>query len=139
LHIFIGYAEDHTSNVFKFYNPKTYAVILSRNVYWLNKSNGKFYKVRPTASPCEIRQAHRNIAEVTYGLPDRKDPPSNAVARALFQPPDPDELPHPNFDNDNASINLMHLPLLVLTLRHLILLIQLMSLIPGHASLALVV
>jgi hypothetical protein len=41
--IFIGYAEDHTSNVFKFYNPKTYAVILSRKVYWLNKSYGEFH------------------------------------------------------------------------------------------------
>jgi hypothetical protein len=50
------------------------------------------------------RQAHHNMAEVTYGLPDRKYPPSDAVARALFQPPKPDDLPHPNFDNDNASI-----------------------------------
>jgi hypothetical protein len=102
--MFIGYAEDHTSNMFKLNNPKTYAVILSRNVYWLNKSYGEFYKVRPTASPCQIRHAHRNMEEVTYVLPDRKDPPSNTVARALFQPPKPDELPHPNFDNDNASI-----------------------------------
>jgi hypothetical protein len=80
--IFIGYPDDHTSNVFRFYNPKTYAVILSRNVYWLNKSYGEFYKVKPTASPGEIRQAHRNMAEVIYDIPDRKDPPSNAVARA---------------------------------------------------------
>jgi hypothetical protein len=35
--IFIGYAADHTSNVFKLYNPKTYATLLSRNVYWFNK------------------------------------------------------------------------------------------------------
>jgi hypothetical protein len=27
--MFIGYAEDHTSNVFQFYNPKTYAILLS--------------------------------------------------------------------------------------------------------------
>jgi hypothetical protein len=91
--MFIGYAEDHTSNVFKFYNPKTYALILSRNVYWLNKSYGEFYKVRHTASPREIRQAHLHMAEVTFTLPDRKDPPSNTVARAMiphfnpFQPP----------------------------------------------------
>jgi hypothetical protein len=101
--IFIGYVEDHTSHVFKFHSPKTYAVILSRNV---NKSYGEFYKVRPTASPCEIRQAHRHMAEDTFTLPYRKDPPSNAVARAMiphfnpFQPHEPDELPPPNFDND---------------------------------------
>jgi hypothetical protein len=108
--IFIGYPDDHTSNVLKFYNPKTYAVILSRNVYWLNKSYGEFYKVKPTASPWEIRQAHRNMAEVTYDIPDRKDPPSNAVARTMiphfnpFQPPEPADLPLPNFDNDHASL-----------------------------------
>jgi hypothetical protein len=90
--------------VFKFYNPKTYAVILSRNVYWLNKSYGEFYKARPTGSPCEIRQAHRNIAEVKYDFPDRKDPPSNAVSRAQLQPPKPDDLPIPSFDNDYASL-----------------------------------
>jgi hypothetical protein len=108
--IFFGYPEDHTSNVFKFYNPKTYAVILSRKVYWLNKSYGEFYKVKPTASPCEIRQAHRNMADVTYDIPDRKNPPSNAVARAMippfnpFQPPEPEALPPPTSDNDHASI-----------------------------------
>jgi hypothetical protein len=108
--IFIGYPDDHTSNVFKFHNPKTYAVILSRNVYWLNKSYGEFYKVRPAASPCEIRQAHRNMAEVTYDIPYRKDPLSNAVVRAMiphfnpFQPPEPDDLPPPTFDNDHASL-----------------------------------
>jgi hypothetical protein len=79
------------------------------------------------------------MAEVTYDLPDRKDPPWNAVARAIFQPPGPDELPHPNFANDNPSNPPDASPLLVLNLRHLILLLHLMSLIPGHASLALVI
>jgi hypothetical protein len=108
--MFIGYAEDHTSNVFKFYNPKTYAFILSIHVYLLNKSYGEFYNVRPTDNDNQLRQAHRHIAKVTFDLPDRKDPPSNAVARAMIphfnpiQPPEPDELPPPNFDNDNASI-----------------------------------
>jgi hypothetical protein len=46
--ICIGYPEDHTSDVFKFYNPKTYTVVLSRNIYWLNKSYGEFYKVNPS-------------------------------------------------------------------------------------------
>jgi hypothetical protein len=50
------------------------------------------------------------MAEGTFNLPDRKDPPSNAVARAMiphfdpFQPPELDALPPPTFDNDNASI-----------------------------------
>jgi transposase InsO family protein len=70
--MFIGYAEDHTSNVFKLYNPKTSAFLLSRNVYWLNKSYGEFCKVRPTANDNQLRQTHRNMAEVTFDLPDRK-------------------------------------------------------------------
>jgi hypothetical protein len=108
--MFIVYAEDPTSNVFKFYNTKTHAFILFRNVYWLNKSYGEFYRVRPTANDNQLRQAHRNMAEVTYDYPDRKDPPSNAVARAMiphfnpFQPPETDKLPPPNFDNDNAYL-----------------------------------
>jgi hypothetical protein len=108
--IFIGYPEDHTSNVIKFYIPKTYATLLSRNVYWLNKCYGEFYKVKPTAYPCEIPKAHRNMADVTYDIPDRKDPPSNAVARAMiphfntFQPPEPKDQPPLNFDNDHVSI-----------------------------------
>jgi Reverse transcriptase (RNA-dependent DNA polymerase) len=50
------------------------------------------------------------MAEVIYDILDRKDPPSNAVARAMiphfspFQPPEPDDLPLPNFDNDHASL-----------------------------------
>jgi hypothetical protein len=50
------------------------------------------------------------MAEVVFDLPDRKDPPSNAVARPMIphfnpiQPPEPDKLPPPSFDNDNASI-----------------------------------
>jgi hypothetical protein len=77
--MFLGYAGDHTSNVFKFYNPKTCAFSMSRNVYWLNKSYGEFYKVRLTASDKQLRQAHRIMTEVDFSLPDRKHPPSNAV------------------------------------------------------------
>jgi hypothetical protein len=96
--IFIGYPTDQTSNVFKYYNPKTYAIILSRNVYWLNKSYSEIYKVKPTAFPYERRKAHSNMAEVTYDIPDRNNPPSNAVAQSMishfnpFQPPDPADL-----------------------------------------------
>jgi hypothetical protein len=143
--IFIGYAEVHTSNVFKFYNPKTYAAILSRKVYWLNKSYGEFYKVKPTASPCEIRQVHRNIAEVTNDIPDRKDPPSNAVARAMIPILIPSN--HQSLRTYHILLltmithlfNRMLLPLLVLNPRYLKLLLHLMCLIPGHASLVLVV
>jgi hypothetical protein len=77
--MFIGYAEDHTSNVFKFFNPKTRAFLLSRNVYWLNKSYGLFYKVRPTANDIQLRQSHRHMAEDTFDLPDRKEPSSSAA------------------------------------------------------------
>jgi hypothetical protein len=50
------------------------------------------------------------MAEVICDIPDRKDPPSNAVVRAIIphfnpvQPPEPEDLPPPTFDNDHASI-----------------------------------
>jgi hypothetical protein len=50
------------------------------------------------------------MADVDLDLPDVKAPPSNAVARAMIphfnpiQPPEPDEIPPPTFDNDIASI-----------------------------------
>jgi hypothetical protein len=40
-YMFIGYAEDHTSNVLKFFDPKTPAIILYRNVFWLKKAFGE--------------------------------------------------------------------------------------------------
>jgi hypothetical protein len=108
--MFIGYAEDHTSNVFKVYNPKTRAFLMSRNVYWLDNSYGEFINVCPNAGNEQVNQAHRMMADVDFDLPDIKDSPSNAVARAMIphfnpiQPPEPDEIPPPTVDNDNASI-----------------------------------
>jgi hypothetical protein len=96
--MFIGYAENHTSNVFKFYNPKTRACLMSRNVYCLNKSYGEFYKVRSDTGHDHVNQAHRMMADVDFDLPDVKYPPSNAVARAMlphfhpFQAPDPNDI-----------------------------------------------
>jgi Reverse transcriptase (RNA-dependent DNA polymerase) len=108
--MFIGYAEDQISILLKFYNPKTRAFLMSRNVYWLNKSYCEFYKVLPNAGNAQVSQAHRMMAEADFDLPDMKDTSSNTVARAMIphfnpiQPPEPDEIPPPNFDNDNASI-----------------------------------
>jgi Reverse transcriptase (RNA-dependent DNA polymerase) len=40
--MFIGYPEDHTSNVFQFINLETQSLILSRNVTWIEKMYGDY-------------------------------------------------------------------------------------------------
>jgi hypothetical protein len=110
--MFPGYAEDHTSNLFKFYNQKTRACLMSRNVYWLNKSYGHYYKVRPDTGNAQVNQAHCMMADIDLDLQDIPKPPSNAVAQAMvphfnaIQPPEPDALPPPQFDTyDTVSIH----------------------------------
>ena len=36
--IFVGYADKHAGNVYRFVNPSTNRIILSRDVKWLSKS-----------------------------------------------------------------------------------------------------
>ena len=43
--IFVGYADDHTGNVYRFINIQTKKIILSRDIQWLN-SFWKEYKKR---------------------------------------------------------------------------------------------
>jgi hypothetical protein len=73
--MFLGYPEDHTSNVSKFYNPKTRACLLSRIVYWSNKSYGDYYKVRPDTDTAQVNQAHRMMADIDLDLQDTPEPP----------------------------------------------------------------
>ena len=45
--IFVGYAEKHAGNVYRFMNPNTYRIILSRDVKWLSKRYGEEKNVKP--------------------------------------------------------------------------------------------
>ena len=38
--IFIGYADKHAGNVYRFINPDTNKIILSRDVKWLQRKYG---------------------------------------------------------------------------------------------------
>ena len=52
--IFVGYAEDHAQNVYKFMNTKTRCILMSRDVIWLNKNFSEYYgihRVRLEAPP----------------------------------------------------------------------------------------
>ena len=44
--LFVGYAEDHSPNVYKFLNLETEQIILSRNYLWLNKSYGEYKNLK---------------------------------------------------------------------------------------------
>ena len=57
--IFVGYADDHAGNVYRFINTQTKKIILSRDVQWLN-SFWKEYKKRKDDS--------RKLVDVFYSL-----------------------------------------------------------------------
>ena len=43
--IWVGYADNHPTGTYRIFNPKTKRIILTRDVTFLNKSYGEFYKV----------------------------------------------------------------------------------------------
>ena len=45
--IFVGYANKHAGNVYRFVNPNTNRIILSRDVKWLSKRYGEEKNVKP--------------------------------------------------------------------------------------------
>ena len=57
--IFVGYADDHAGNVYRFINTQTKKIILSRDVQWLN-SFWKEYKIRKDDS--------RKLVDVFHSL-----------------------------------------------------------------------
>jgi len=43
--IFVGYAENHTGDVYRLLNLKTDKIVLSRDVVWLNKTFEEYMKI----------------------------------------------------------------------------------------------
>ena len=46
--IFVGYADKHAGNVYRFVNPNTNRIILSRDVKWLSKRYGEEKHMKPS-------------------------------------------------------------------------------------------
>ena len=46
--IFVGYAEKHAGNVYKFVNPSTNKIVLSRDMKWLERKYGDEKYVKPS-------------------------------------------------------------------------------------------
>ena len=46
--IFVGYAEKHAGNVYRFINPSTHRIVLSRDVKWLERKYGEEKNVKPS-------------------------------------------------------------------------------------------
>ena len=46
--IFVGYAEKHAGNVYRFINPSTNRLVLSRDVKWLERKYGEEKNVKPS-------------------------------------------------------------------------------------------
>jgi len=49
--IFVGYVNKHAGNVYRFVNPNTNQIILSRDVKWLSKRYGEEKNVKPLFVP----------------------------------------------------------------------------------------
>ena len=47
LSVFVGYAENHAGDVFKFFNTETEKIFQSRDVTWLNKMYGEYFHDLP--------------------------------------------------------------------------------------------
>jgi len=46
--IFVGYAEKHAGNVYRFINPSTNKIVLSRDIKWLERKYGDEKNVKPS-------------------------------------------------------------------------------------------
>jgi len=46
--IFVGFADKHAGNVYRFVNPSTNRIILSRDVKWLSKRYGEEKHIKPS-------------------------------------------------------------------------------------------
>ena len=44
--LFVGYSTQHAGDVYRFLHPKTSRVIHSRDVKWIGKTWGEFYKIK---------------------------------------------------------------------------------------------
>jgi hypothetical protein len=49
--MFIGYTEDHASNVYVFFNMNNQAIFMSRNVVWLHKLFHQRMKTKSSSIP----------------------------------------------------------------------------------------
>ena len=50
--IFVGYADDHAGNVYRFINVETTQIILSRDIQWLNSFWKEYKKRRDDSKIC---------------------------------------------------------------------------------------
>ena len=80
--IFLGYADDHSGDVYRFYNMRTGRVILSRDVIWINKTYSEHEN--QTAG---LEQYYNDDDEEEDIMPMRVPP--NPVNAPVIAPPPP--------------------------------------------------
>ena len=77
--IFVGYADDHAGNVYRFINVETKQIILSRDVQWLN-SFWKEYKKRRDDSKKLVDEFYTpDKDDQTQGESDTDEPRENEI------------------------------------------------------------
>jgi hypothetical protein len=78
--MFIGYTEDHESNVYVFFNLNNQAIFMSRNVVWLHKLFHQHMKTKSALIP------GFNVYDVSPSITNNPSVPP-AVAPQLLQLP----------------------------------------------------
>ena len=77
--IFVGYADDHAGNVYRFINVETKQIILSRDIQWLN-SFWKEYKKRRDDSKKLVDEFYTpDEDDQTQGESDTEEPRENEI------------------------------------------------------------
>ena len=61
--IFVGYADKHAGNVYRFINPNTNRIIISRDVKWLERKYSDEKNVKPSIIP-NVYQDIRGYEEI---------------------------------------------------------------------------
>ena len=76
--IFVGYADDHAGNVYRFINVETKQIILSRDIQWLN-SFWKEYKKRRDDSKKFVEFYTPDKDDLTQDESETDEPKKNEI------------------------------------------------------------
>ena len=61
--MFVGYADNHAGNLYRFMNLKTKKIILNQDITWMNKLYGDIYKQKDIGRRYDLKD---NTSEDTF-------------------------------------------------------------------------
>lgn len=81
--MFVGYADNHANNVFRFINLKTRNVMLSRDVTWLDRLYGEIYKTKDVEKDYNLNERANKDEYVEIDIEEQEQlkPPSKSTEK----------------------------------------------------------